>query len=240
MEPYRRVYTPSYMPSPSTETCTIRLGNHFADPISVLPSVTFQSDVFTEIGGITDSPHMEGQTQQDRLVDLIKRKEFIEHTEAEKIQSQQAELERGLSKLYATRFPVELRPRKKVQQTHGLQNDQNKLQINLRTLQLKSGWKAKIEHIISKSNESQGVNRDDKDDHGHMFTYPFRTVDNYLHHSCVGLPEFSHYTGTEGLNDAVYGRNDIASSIVIDGGSVSSVTPGHDMDDNMMNFCLSW
>ena len=63
MEPYRRVYTPSYMPSPSTETCTIRLGNHFADPISVLPSVTFQSDVFTEIGGITDSPHTEGQIQ---------------------------------------------------------------------------------------------------------------------------------------------------------------------------------
>ncbi len=70
------------MPSTSTETCTIRLGNHFADPISVLPSVPFQSDVFTEIGGITNSPHMGKHAQQDSLADLIKRKEFIEHTGA--------------------------------------------------------------------------------------------------------------------------------------------------------------
>ncbi len=107
-------------------------------------------------------------------------------------------------------------------------------------MKVKSVWKAKIEHIISKSNVSEGVDRDDKDVHEHMFTYPFRTVDNSLHHSCVGLPEFSHYTGTEGLSDAVYGKNNVVSSIVVDGRSVRSVTPGHDMDDDMMNFCLSW
>ena len=73
-----------------------------------------------------------------------------------------------------------------------------------------------------------------------MFTYPFITVDNSLHQSCSGLPEFSCCSGPDGLNDAAYGRNDIASSIIIDGSSVSSVTPGHDMDDNIMNFCLSW
>ena len=73
-----------------------------------------------------------------------------------------------------------------------------------------------------------------------MFTYPFRAVDNSLYHSCVGLTEFSHYMGTEGLNDAVYGRNNIASSIIIDGNSVGSVTPGREMDDNIMDFCLSW
>ena len=73
-----------------------------------------------------------------------------------------------------------------------------------------------------------------------MFAYPFTTVDNSLHQSCADLPEFSHRTGKHGLNNAVYGRNNIASSIIIDGNSVSSVTPGHDMDDNIMNFCLSW
>ena len=73
-----------------------------------------------------------------------------------------------------------------------------------------------------------------------MFTYPFGMVDNSLYHSCVGLPEFSHYTGAEGLNNTVYGRNNIVSTIIIDGNSVSSVTPGSDMDDNIMIFCLSW
>jgi hypothetical protein len=242
MEPYRRIYTPTHIPCPSAETCTIRLENHFRDPNSVLPCVTFHSDVFTEIGGITASPHTGGQAQQDRLVELIKTRELIKHAEAEKLRSQQAELERGLSKLYATRSPVELRPKKKIRQTHGLQNVPNsKQQISPRALQVKSVWKAKIEHIVSRSkNVPGGVDGDDNDVHEHMFTYPFRTVDNSLHHSCVGLPEFNHYRGTEGLNDAVYGRNDIASSIIIDGNSVSSVTPGRDMDDNIMNFCLSW
>ena len=118
MDPYRRVYTPTHMPCPSSETCTIRLRNHFSDPNSVSPCVTFHSDIFTRIGGIKASPHTGGQAQRDSLVELIKAKELKLHMEAEKIQSQQTELERGLSKLYATHSPVHLRPRKKIRQTH--------------------------------------------------------------------------------------------------------------------------
>ena len=66
------------------------------------------------------------------------------------------------------------------------------------------------------------------------------TVDNSLHLSCEGLAEFSHYSGTDGLHDAIYGRYNIASSIIIDETSVSSVTPGHDLNGDIMNFCLSW
>ena len=105
---------------------------------------------------------------------------------------------------------------------------------------MKSVWKAKIEHIVSRGNEFEGVDGDDNDVYEHMFTYPFRTVDNSLHHSCFGLLEFSHCMGTEGLSDAACGKNNVASSIIIDGNSVSSVTPGREMDDNIMNFCLSW
>lgn len=235
MEPYRRVYTPTHMPRPSSETCTIRLQNHFSDTNSVSPCLAFHSDIFTRIGGISASPHTGGQAQREMLVELIKTKEMKLRMEAEKIQSQQEELERGLSELYGTHSPVLLRPRMKVRQAHGPQK------INARALQVRSVWKAKIEHLVSTTKDiPQGVEKDDNDVHEHMFTYPFITVDNSLHQSCFGLPEFSHNTGPDGLNDAVYGRNDIASSIIIDGSSVSSVTPGRDMDDNIMNFCLSW
>ena len=155
----------------------------------------------------------------------------------QKIRSQQAELEKGLSKLHATCAPVEHRPKKKLRQIRGHQHVSNsKQQLNPRALQVKSVWKAKIEHIISRGNGFEKVDKDHNHVHEHMLTYPFRTVDNSLYHSCVGLTEFSHYTGTEGLNDAVYGRNDIASSIIIDGNSVSSVTPGREMDDNIIIF----
>ena len=84
MEPYRRVYTQTHVPRPSAEICTIRLGNHFPDPNSVLPCVTFHADVFSEIGGITASPHTGGQAQRDMLIELIKTKELMKHTNAEK------------------------------------------------------------------------------------------------------------------------------------------------------------
>ena len=95
-------------------------------------------------------------------------------------------------------------------------------------------------NILFKNRLNQGIDQNDKNVYGHMVTYPFRTVDNSLHWSCEGLAEFNHHSGTDGLNDAVYGRNNIAFLIIIDEESVSSVTPGHDMDDDMMNFCLSW
>ena len=98
MEPYRRVYKQTHVPRPSTETCTIRLGDHYLGPNSVLPCVTFHADVFGKIGGITASLHTGGQAQHNILVELIETKELMKHTKAEKIQSQQAEFERGFVK----------------------------------------------------------------------------------------------------------------------------------------------
>ena len=76
-------------------------------------------------------------------------------------------------------------------------------------LEMKSSCKAKIEHIVTRAHGSEEVNRDENGVHEHMFTYPFRTVDNSLHHSCVGLTQFSHYKGTKRLNNAVYEKNNI-------------------------------
>ena len=74
----------------------------------------------------------------------------------------------------------------------------------------------------------------------HMFTYPFKTSDNSLHSSCSGLHEFSHHSKEGDLNDSMYGRQGMTSPIVIDETSLSSVTPGHDMDNDMINFSFSW
>ncbi len=56
---------------------------------------------------------MVGQAQKEGLIELIKRKEAIAKKEVDKIQAQQVELEKGLSRLYSTRVPVKSRPRKK-------------------------------------------------------------------------------------------------------------------------------
>jgi hypothetical protein len=100
MEPYTWFRGAWHVPHPSAETCTITLAHHFAAPVSASPTITFQIGVFADIGGIAGSPHMGGQAQQDRLIQLIETKEGIEKKEAEKIQAQQEELEKGLSRLY--------------------------------------------------------------------------------------------------------------------------------------------
>ena len=85
-----------------------------------------------------------------------------------------------------------------------------------RALQIKSVWHTTIEHIISKCGVNQEVHVNNRDEHEHMFTYPFRTVDNSFHSSCKGLAEFSHHSRTDGVHGAVHGINNIASSIIID------------------------
>ena len=68
MELYAQVYTPTYVPRPSGDKCTIRLGNHFPDSNHVSPCVNFYADIFSEIGGITTSPHTAGQAQHSERV----------------------------------------------------------------------------------------------------------------------------------------------------------------------------
>ena len=108
-----------------------------------------------------------------------------------------------------------------------------------RLLQIKSVWEAKIKHIISKV----GQKRDhccDRKEHEHMFTFPFTTVDNSLHSLCTNLKDFSNHLQDDDIHDAVYSQNKFAPSIIIDANSVKSVSPGCDMDNDMMDFGLSW
>ena len=159
MEPYTWVRTATHVPRPSGETsCTITLANHFTTPVSASPSVAFWSSVFSDIGKITASPHMGGQAEHERLIELIEGKEAIEKEEAKNIQAQQLEMEKGFLRLYSAHAPVETRPPKKVQQAHKVQNKERKLQIKSRALQIKSLWKAKIKRIFSRSSLNQGVN----------------------------------------------------------------------------------
>ena len=108
-----------------------------------------------------------------------------------------------------------------------------------RLLQIKSVWEAKIKHIISKAGQKR-VHSCDRKEHEHMFTFPFTTVDNSLHSSCTNLKHFSNHLQDDDIHDAVYAQNNFAPSIIIDANSVKSVSPGCDMDNDMMDFGLAW
>ena len=73
-----------------------------------------------------------------------------------------------------------------------------------------------------------------------MITFPFTTVDNSLHSSCTNLKDFSNHLQDDDIHDAVYAQNNFAPSIIIDANSVKSVSPGCDMDNDMMDLGLAW
>ena len=100
-------------------------------------------------------------------------------------------------------------------------------------------WEAKSNYFISKAGQKRDHSHDRKQ-HDHMFTFPFTTVENSLHSSCTDLKQFSNNLRDDSIHDAVYEQNNFAPSIIVDEKSVKSVSPGCDMDIDMMDFGLSW
>ena len=233
MEPYTWVRTHIYSPSAACDSCQINLENHFTSSISsAAPTITFWPCVFSEIGGLSQSPHTGGECQRDKLMSMLNEKEKIANEKANQLYRQHLELEKGLLKLHSTRQPVQKRPRSSIQRKKPNPKPS-------RMLQIKSVWAAKIKHFVSKAGKKRDHSRDRKE-HEHMFTFPFTTVDNSLHSSCTDLKEFSNHLQDDDIHDAVYGRNNFAPSIIVDENSVKSVSPGCDMDNDMMDFGLSW
>ena len=163
---------------------------------------------------------------------MLNEREKIAKQKASQLQAQQLELEKGLSKMYSTHQPVQKRPRSSIQRKKPKPKPS-------RMLQIKSVWEAKIKHFISKAGQKRDHCRERKE-HEHMFTFPFMTVDNSLHSSCTDLEEFLNHLQDDDIHDAVYGQNNFAPSIIVDETSLRSLSPGCNMDNDMMDFGLSW
>ena len=127
-----------------------------------------------------------------------------------------------------------------IEQTSNYHSTKTKKKQNLSLkLQIKSFWEAKIKHVISKAGQKQISSWERKDDE-HMFTFPFMTVDNSLHSCCTDLKEFYNYTEDNDVPNSVYGQNHFAPCIIIDETSIRSARPRCKMDNDKVDFGLSW
>ena len=112
MEPCSYTMVGSVTSSATCDSCQVNIKNHFASTFPhAPPSLTFWPCVFSEIGGHSHTPHMEGENERTKLMTMLEKKEIIVNSEAKQLQEQQLELEKGLSKMYSTRQPVQKRPR---------------------------------------------------------------------------------------------------------------------------------
>ena len=233
MEPCSYAKLGSVASSAAYDSCQVNIKNHFASTFPhAPPSLTFWPCVFSEIGGHSHTPHMEGENERTKLMTMLEKKEIIVNSEAKQLQEQQLELEKGLSKMYSTRQPVQKRPRTIIQQKKNRQSASCNEQIEC-------VWKARMQYAISKHGQKRDYSREKKDDE-YMFTFPFATADNSLHSCCTDLKEFCNESEGNDIPDSFYGQNHFAASIIVDETSIKSVRPGYNMDNDMMDFGLSW
>ena len=112
MEPFSWTMIATHTSSAACDSYQVNIKNHFASSFPhASPSVTFWSCVFSEIGGHSQSPHMEGENQRSKLMSMLEKKEQIADSEAKKVQDQQLEFKKGFSKMCLTRQPAQNRPR---------------------------------------------------------------------------------------------------------------------------------
>ena len=232
MEPHRKICTSTYVPVACKESFQVSIQNHFPSFRDTTPSVVFRSDVFRSIGGLTRRPDRGGNGAVERLIKLIEEREAKENEELEKVRLQSVELEKNLSRLHSTRLPMEQRPRKKIR-------DRRKMPKESIMVQIRSVWKAKIQHYVSQQVSNNFTHCDYREE-DHLFTYPFTTSDNSLHSCSDGLSEFSELRKKSVFPDAVYVKENLVRRTVIDATSVRSLAPGQNVTEDVMDFCLSW
>ena len=74
MEPFSWTMIATHTSSAACDSYQVNIKNHFASSFPhASPSVTFWSCVFSEIGGHSQSPHMEGENQRSKLMSMLEK-----------------------------------------------------------------------------------------------------------------------------------------------------------------------
>jgi hypothetical protein len=95
-------------------------------------------------------------------------------------------------------------------------------------------WKAKIEHIQATMNNKH------THDGEHLSSFPFHTTDNSLTSCSHDLIKLGGQLGDQVRDDVIFPKTTVTDTVVITTTSVRSLSPGVDINEDVMNFCLKW
>ena len=74
----------------------------------------------------------------------------------------------------------------------------------------------------------------------HLFTFPFATTDNSLISCSAGLKELNQHQAHGLGSDAVFVSYVKTHPMILTTVSVHSLSPGVEIDDDVLNLCLKW
>ena len=84
------------------------------------------------------------------------------------------------------------------------------------------------------------MNNNHENDGEHLFTFPFYTTDNSLMLCSDGLIDLNGHHSDRVRHEVIFTRNTLTDPVIITATSVRSLSPGVDINEDVINFCLEW
>jgi len=210
------------------------LNRHCEDvKIKYRPEVFYQLNFLYGLKTINDA-----NNTYDKLVEQMKTIEAEEKYEFETLQKEKESFEHAISNLPIVVTPEKqqhMGQKKRFRYTHRLSSQKMPKDRCNRELQVESVLRARREHKLSKSTSSSSSQTTE-----HMFTFPFKTIDDSLLQCSQQLRLFNQSHTNNTLGDKSFAGHFETKPIIISTGSMVSLSPGREMDEDMFNFCFKW
>lgn len=222
MEAMNKISLDEYNKSPRREESTIKLsnpenGNDF--------TVSVRHDVLRHV--CTKHRELDSKAVSSAEI-MLQSIEKIEHDKQAAIVTKQAEYHRVLKRFQATH-------KKRPTDRPGVKRA--KLHRNLPNHQVQIHQKEKMSYITNKFR----AECTSMDTGQHLFTFPFKTIDNSLIESSATLNQMNKQYECKRAthNDALFSST-CSDSIIVNMDSIESLKPGVDINEDILNFCMVW
>ena len=189
--------------------------------------VKFRHDVFSYVCKIHEQPERHSNVAYATMTKLMEQKETKEKEEAVKCEQRRNLYKDAMTTFYSTHEPACISPHKR-SRTNTIRP------VGNREIQVQSFWKAKMEHMQAIIN-GKGNNESE-----HLFTYPFVTTDNSLSECLDGLTQLGQHHSPEERDQVLMDGAISYQPTVLVSKSLTTLLPGVDINEDIMDLCLKW
>ena len=189
--------------------------------------VKFCHDIFSHICKVHQTPERNSNVAYATMTKMMEEKEGKEREQAARCEQHQAVYKEAMNTFYSTHEPVSTSPHKRLRTSLNRTDDNHELQVQ-------SVWKAKFEHMQAIMN---GKNASGSE---HLFTYPFLTTDNSLIQCLDGLAQLGQHHSAQEEDHVLNSSTLKHKPAVITSKSLISLSPGVDINEDIMDLCLKW
>jgi hypothetical protein len=213
-----------YNSKPKMATCTATMNNFFVQDPNAIITVCFRHSVFHQLTILFDN-RLEEHTDNayNRMKSRLDAIDAIERGEQKAIERERVRYkEAAVTVITPSKPPRKRRRVFKSMSTINLEEQKNAV------------WTAKIDHIRSLIEEGQD------DPHETLFSFPFRTVDESLIKCVEEISIFDKYKPSDRNSDDILTSTSSVEPIIITTSAVRSLSPGTDIDDDVIDLCIKW